>query len=174
MSLPVKVNLSVNGRRISGHDRDRPEYVPIRAWRLIMQDAVMVGGKLWHTKFRPLHFGEGAKVRYQTAIAKRKTPPRRARGPEDSTGKAYNVFSGGLRRLTANAVFRAFQTRVTIRMPAPPYVKKRPAANQPSIHEEVTVTLPSEEAEMRSVTAARLRENLIRYRNTKQLPGGVE
>lgn len=73
MTLAYVVRLKVNGRKISGADGDRPDLVPIRAWRRIMKHGMMTMGRHWHEKFLPLHFGPKAARRYKGAYQPRTT-----------------------------------------------------------------------------------------------------
>ena len=63
MAFPVILRLKYKGKVI-GSDKDRPEGVTIRAWRVVTKSANRAMAYHWHENFLPLHFGSGARRRY--------------------------------------------------------------------------------------------------------------
>jgi hypothetical protein len=70
MAFPVILRLKYKGKVI-GSDKDRPEGVTIRAWRVVTKSANRAMAYHWHENFLPLHFGNDAARRYGGSFKKR-------------------------------------------------------------------------------------------------------
>ena len=82
-------------------------------------------GSLWHDKILPLHFYSRAKHRY--SYAPRSMKYRMRRNVKGIEADVDLVFSGAMRtQMQQFATIRAFPTRATVNVQAPPYMTLRP------------------------------------------------
>ena len=166
--------------RVINSPADRPEGIPVRAWRAILKHVNLAMAIHWHRQFLPRHFGPQAARRYRGAGVYRPRSPRhrqrkdRQRGLAATSDRDYLRFTGELeRRVTQEAAFRAFPTRVLIHMPAPLYISRRPRKGQPDIHAELTALNAEELKELRQVGVRALRAAVAEYQSSGILPQGV-
>lgn len=185
MSVVSVLKIRHNGRDITGRDEDRPENVPVRAWRQIAKHSYFTAGSYWHENYLPLHFTRAAYFRYPEAYKRRTNAYYRRhhvdretpRNEIDSAVRQARVdhkplvFSGTLRDLSKHATAKAFQTRVTIRIPTPPYVGRRKATgNQPDIVAELSAVNSQEHAALSALVQRTAEGDLQRYADSKTLP----
>lgn len=173
--------LMVNGVQVTGKDEDRPAYIPIRAWRQIMKYVMLTVAKTWHSRYLPLHFKRTAYFRYP-GVYKRRTNAYFLRnfvksGEDKNTAveaarAAHNplVFTGTLQQATQLAVFRAYQTRATIKIEKLYYVNKRPSVSQPDMLAELGFVNSQESTVLRSLGQTTLTEAIRNFAATRQLP----
>lgn len=174
-----KLELKWRGKVIN-RPEDRPEGVPVRAWRTILKHVNVSMAAHWHKHFLPKHFGPQAARRYATAGVYQKRSAghvqrkERQHGIAASSGRDYLRFTGGLERsVTRNVAFRAFPTRVRVHMAAPHYIAKRPRKGQPNIHAELTAVNVEELKVLKQVGRRALLAAVNQYQSAGTLPEGV-
>jgi len=92
-----QMDLMWRGKRINNPD-ERPEGIPVRAWRTILKHVNLTMAAHWHKQFLPKHFGPDAARRYKGVYKKRSARHRqrkeRSRKSVAKTDRDYLVFSG--------------------------------------------------------------------------------
>ena len=172
-----QMELMWRGKRINDPD-DRPEGIPVRAWRAILKHVNLSMAHHWHREFLPEHFGEQAARRYKGTYKKRSAKHRQRKersGKSVATsGRDYLVFSGKLReRVTRQVAFQVFPTRVKISMASTSYISRRPRKGQPNVHAELTALTVGELKVLKQLGARVLRAAISDFRATGTLPGGM-
>ena len=172
-----KLEIKWRGQVIN-RPEDRPEGIPVRAWRTILKHVNVSMAAHWHKHFLPLHFGPQAGRRYKGAYQKRSAEhvqrKERSRKSVAKSGRDYLRFTGGLERsVTRNVAFRTFPTRVRVHMAAPHYIAKRPRKGQPNIHAELTAMAAEELKVLKQVGRRALLAAVNQYRSAGTLPEGV-
>lgn len=172
-----KVELTYRGQVIN-RPEDRPEGVPVRAWRAILKHTNLTMAQHWHKMFLPKHFGPEAGRRYKGVYKKRTSGherrKERQRGLAAANGRDYLRFTGRLeQRVTQQVAFRVFPTRVRIHMASMFYIPKRPKGNRPNIHAELTAVNVEELKVLKQVGRRALLAAIGQYRATGALPGGL-
>lgn len=72
MAFPVYLRMIWQGREIRS-EKDRPEGVAIRAWRVVTKKSFSAMAFFWHDNFLGLHFGSNARTRYGGQVIKQRT-----------------------------------------------------------------------------------------------------
>lgn len=159
------------------NDQDIKTFNLARAVNRCAKFAHQKMGELWHQKFLPLHFGANASARYGyqertegyrrrkvpgKTVARRTADHQQRRQSQVYLGHTFmdrieggpndaNVYTGALRRtMLKSPSFKAYPTRVTISMPALPYIiKSNPQTSnrgrQPDKQKEITGTFTEQE-----------------------------
>lgn len=137
--------------------KTRPPEVSKRAWSAATKAGFAAAGKLWHRVMLPQHFKPGAGMKY--GYRPRSTKYLEAKLRAGKSGRAVDggrsplVYTGLMRDLLTNhPIYRAYPTRVTVRMPGPRYVGMRVfKANQPNKAAELTKVTPGEKRDLAAV-----------------------
>lgn len=174
-----------NGRDITGRDDERPENVPIRAWRQIMKSVFLKVGRHWHETYLPLHFSKAAYYRYPEAYTRRtdayfkrwfvRNPDLKKEEKQAAVARAraeHNplVFRGTLREMSRHAVARAFQTRVTITIPTPAYVTQHPRGARINMYAEMSAVNRQEYESLTGIAQRQTDEGMRRFVERRELP----
>jgi len=184
MTVAAVLTIRHNGRDITGADQDRPENIPIRAWRQIMKHGFKEAGLYWHKNYLPLHFTRAAFFRYPEAYkprtnsyyARHHLPEKVKKADRPAAIAAARakheplVFRGTLREMSRHATARAFQTRVTIRIPTPKYVRQRPMAGQPDIPAELGAVNSQEVETLTAVVQRTIDADMRAFVTNRSLP----
>lgn len=156
--------------------QERPPDIGARRFSDFSKAGMTVAGRLWETRFVRRHFRAGAASRYGYKTRSpgylRKKKGLAAKGKVKKGGAAPLVFTGLLEeQMTRRGILRAFPTRITIRKPAGPYVTTRPQNGRPNIPEEITATVPEEDARMDKAydKVVTRHMNTFRARRTKKI-----
>lgn len=163
MPAVYRLRMMYRGKVVTS-DRDRPEHVTVRQWRAARHDSQRTMAVYWHKNYLPLHFTPQARLRYQ-GVYKKRSPKylkrkQRDRKVESGAQNSFLVFSGNLKRVTKSVTFRSFPSRFRVSMRGTRYTFRRPPANQPDIHAEITAHNPSELRKMRTIGQRRLADVL--------------
>ena len=184
MPIHAVIEIKSNGKNITGRDADRPEHVPIRAWRTIMKHGYAAAGEHWHRTYLPLHFTKAAYYRYPQVYQRRSLgyflrhhvdqgsrKERLAAARVAAVDPQPNVFTGRLRELSRIMALRAFQTRVTVTVQVPSYVKTvRKGSSRADTVRELTYVNSQETESLARVVERDVNRNLQHFVKTKQLP----
>lgn len=153
--------------------KTRPPEGSKRAWNAATKAAFQAAGKVWHERFLPDHFKPGAAAQYGYRPRSRKYLEAKLRagkkGKAEDGGTSPLVYTGLMRDLLTNhPIYRAYPTRVSIRMPGPRYVGMRVfKANQPNKGAEVTKVLPSQKQQLAAVIKSTIRAELAKRKGSK-------
>jgi hypothetical protein len=132
---------------------DRPAGVGQRTWREISKTGMFTVGVAWDRWFKMRHFAADATSRY--GYAPRTPAYRRRKERRGVPGFLAMVFQGHTRAAVSSPqIPRAFPTRATITLSAPPYIQMRPDPRRrkaPNLGEELTRTTAEEIAALEKV-----------------------
>ncbi|MEP3481621.1 MAG: hypothetical protein ABJZ55_20430 [Fuerstiella sp.] len=188
MTIAAVFRVTHNGRDITGRDDERPENVPIRAWRTIMKSGYVKAGVYWVENYRALRFSKAARFRYPKVYKRRsqayfrrhlidKTLPHDQQSDAAKAAEAKHrplVFTGTLEAFTRQATVKAFQTRVSIQIPVPNYVTKRVRGGRVDMWAELTAVNTEEQNKLTAIVSEqvdRATENFLKTRTLPSLQG---
>lgn len=136
----------------------RPAGITVRAWRAICRDAWRALALFWHEHCLRGHFEKGAEAKYGYQPRKpRYLAQARKRGkpPLFFSGDTYNAVVKG------TPLIRAFPSRATLTMNAPPWVKMRPwKSGRPNLGQEITAQTFEELQRLETVLATQVDQGL--------------
>lgn len=134
---------------------ERPAGVGQRTWREIAKTGMFTVGVAWDRWYKMRHFAGNASSRY--GYEPRTAAHRRRKQKRGIPGFLAMVFSGATRASVASPqIPRAFPTRATITLSAPPYIQMRPDPRRrkaPNLGEELTRTTAEEIRKLEQVFA---------------------
>lgn len=153
--------------------KSRPPEVSKRAWSAATKAGFQAAGKLWHEKFLPDHFKPGAAQRYSYRPRSRKYLEAKLKagrsGRAVDGGRTPLVYTGLMRELLLGfPFFRAYPTRVTVRMHGPRYVSMRVfKVNQPDKGKELTIVTAGEKLEIAAKIKTTIRDEMRKRKGSK-------